>query len=63
MVRKMSLQEMQQFQEKHQVARADDVVGTDQLHTASVRIHQGKAGDLPNRSEYQTSQVGYINKG
>ena len=63
MVRKMSLQEMQQFQEKHQVARADDVVGTDQLHTASARIHQGKAGDLLNRSGYQTSQLGYINEG
>ena len=43
----MSLQEMQQFQGKHEVARADDVVGTDQPHTASVGMNQGKARDLP----------------
>ena len=42
----MSLEEMQQFQEKHDVARADDIVGTDQPHTASVGIHQGNARDL-----------------
>ena len=32
----MYLQEMRQFQEKHKVGRADDIVGTDQPHTASV---------------------------
>ena len=32
---------MQQFQEKHEVARADDIVGTDQPHKASVGMHQG----------------------
>ena len=37
---------MQQFQEKHEVARADDMVGTDQPHAASVRMHEGNAGDL-----------------
>ena len=42
----MSLEEMQQFQEKHDVARADDILGTDQPHTASVGIHQGNARDL-----------------
>ena len=40
----MSLQEMQQFQEKHEVAGANDVVGTDQPHKASV----GDARDLPD---------------
>ena len=45
----MSLQEMQQFQEKHhEVARADNIVGTDQPHTASVGMHQGNARDLPD---------------
>ena len=60
----MSLQEMQQFQEKHEIARADDIVGTDQPHTASVGMHQGNARDLPddNRGGYQTFQLGYINK-
>ena len=44
----MSLQEMQQFQEKHKVARADAIVGTDQPHAASVGMHQGYARDLPD---------------
>ena len=48
LVRKMSLQEMQQFQEKHKVARADAIVGTDQPHAASVGMHQGYARDLPD---------------
>ena len=43
----MSLQEMQQFREKHKVARADDIVGTDQPHTVSVGMGQGDARDLP----------------
>ena len=42
----MSLEEMQQFQEKHDVARPDDTLGTDQPHTASLGIHQGNARDL-----------------
>ena len=47
----MSLQEMQQFQGKHKVARADDKVGADQPHTASVGVHQGNAKDLPDDTE------------
>ena len=47
----MSLQEMQQFQEKHEVARADNIVGTDQPHTASVGMHQGNARDLPDDTQ------------
>ena len=58
----MSLQEMQQFQEKHEVARADDIVGTDQPHTASVGMHQGNARDLPDDTQRWRFQVGYINK-
>ena len=44
----MSLQEMQQFQEKHKAAGAYDIVGTDQPHKASVGMHQGNARDLPD---------------
>ena len=56
----MSLPDIQQFQEKHKVARADDKVGTDQPHTASVGMHQGNARDLPDDtlteiSEWDTS--------
>ena len=47
----MSLQEMQQFQEKHEVARADDIVCTNQPNTASVEMHQGNARDLPDDIE------------
>lgn len=43
----MSLPDIQQFQEKHKVARADDKVGADQPHTASVGMHQGTVRDLP----------------
>ena len=53
----MSLQEMQQFQEKHQVARADDIVGTDQLDTTLVRIHQGNARDLSDDTQKWISNV------
>ena len=56
----MSLQEMQQFQEKHKLARADDTIGIYQPHTTSVGMHQGNVGDLPNSGGYQTFQVGYI---
>ena len=44
----MSWQEMQQFQEKHEAARSDDIFGTDQPHTSSVGMHQGNATDLPD---------------
>ena len=47
----MSLGEMQQFQEKHEVARGDDIVGTDQPDTASVGMHQGNARDLPDDTQ------------
>ena len=47
----MSLQEMQQFQEKHEVARADDIVGTDKPHASSVGMHQGNARDLPDDTQ------------
>ena len=47
----MSLQEMQQFQEKHKVVRADDIVGTDKPHTSSVGMHQGNARDLPDDTQ------------
>ena len=61
---------MQQFQEKQEVARADDIVGTDQPHTALVGMHQGNARievmleifQMMHRGGYQTFQVGYINK-
>ena len=42
---------MQQFQEKHEVARAHVIVGTDQPHTASVGMHQGNARDLPDDTQ------------
>ena len=51
MVRKKSLQEMQQFQEKHEVARGDDIVATDQPHTALAGMHQGNARDLPDDTQ------------
>ena len=44
----MSLQEMQQFQGKHKVARADDKVGADQPNTVSIKVHQDNAKDLPD---------------
>ena len=47
----MSLQEMQLFQEKHEFARPDDIVGTDQPRTASVGMHQGNARDLPDDTQ------------
>ena len=47
----MSLQETQQFQEKHEVARADDIVGTDRPHTASAGMHQGNARNLPHDTQ------------
>ena len=49
--RKMSSQEIQQFQEKDEVARADAIVGTDQTHTASVGMHQGNTRDLPDDTQ------------
>ena len=55
--RKMSLQEMQQFQEKHEVARADAIVGTDQPHTAPVGMHQGNARDLPDDTQMWISNL------
>ena len=36
----MSLQEMQQFQEKCKVERVDDMVGTDHPYLASVGMHK-----------------------
>ena len=57
LVRKMSLQEMQQFQEKHKAARADDIVGTDQQHTSSVGMHQGNARDLPDNTQRWRSKL------
>ena len=37
---------MQQLQEKYEVARADDIVDTDQPHTVSVGMHQGNVSNL-----------------
>ena len=42
---------MQQFQEKHKIARADDIVGTDQPHTASVEMHQSNVRDFPDDTQ------------
>ena len=53
----MSLQEMQQFQEKHNVVRADDIVGTDKPHTSSVGMHQGNARDLPDDTQRWISDL------
>ena len=53
----MSLQEMQWFQEKHKVAKAHDIVGTDQPHTASVGMHQGNARDLPDDTQRWISNL------
>ena len=53
----MSLQEMQQFQEKHKVAGADDIVGTDQPHKASVGTHQGNAIYLPDNTQRWISNL------
>ena len=52
----MSLQEMQQFQEKHKFARVDDIVDTDQPHTA-VGIHQGNIRDLPVDTQWWISNL------
>ena len=51
LVRKMSLEEMEQFQKKQEVARADDIVGTNQPNTASIGMHQGNARDLPDDTQ------------
>ena len=56
---------MQEFQEKHEVAGADDIVGTDQPDKASVGMHQGnmlKIFQMIHRGGHETFQVGYINK-
>ena len=53
----MFLQEIQQFQEKHDVSRADDIVGTNQPHTASVRMHQRNARDLPDDTQRWMSNL------
>ena len=42
---------MQKFQEKHEVAGADDRVGTDQPHKVSVGMHEGNARDLPDDTQ------------
>ena len=42
----MSLQEMQQFQEKHGVAGADDITDIGHPPKVSVEMHQGNARDL-----------------
>ena len=42
---------MQKFQEKHEVAGADDIVGTDQPDKASVGMHQGNAKDIPDDTQ------------
>ena len=44
----MSLQELQQFQEKREVAGADDRIGIDEPPKASVGMHQSNARDLPD---------------
>ena len=47
----MSLQEKQQFQDKHEVVRADDIVGADQPLTASVGMHQSNVRDFPDGTQ------------
>ena len=42
----MPLQMMQQFQEKHEVTRSDDIVDTDQLNSVSVEMYQSNVRDL-----------------
>ena len=37
---------MQHLQGKHEVSKADDMVGTGQPNAASVGMHQGNVGDL-----------------
>ena len=53
----MSLQEMQQLQEKHEVSRVDDIVGADQPHTASVGMHRGNPRDLPDDIQWWISSL------
>ena len=53
----MSLQEVRQFQEKHEVARADDIVGTDQKYTASLGMHQGNARDVSDDTQRWISNL------
>ena len=59
----MSLQEMQHFQERHEVARVADVVGTGQKHTISVGMHQCNIGDLPHDTQRWTlNLLGWMNQ-
>ena len=59
----MFLHEMKQFQEKHKVARADDIVGTDQPHTVSVGIHQVNVRDFPDDTQKSISNLsGWIHQ-
>ena len=53
----MSMQEMRQFQEKHEVPRANDMVGIDQPHTASVGMHQDNVADLPDDPQWWISNL------
>ena len=48
---------MQQFQEKHEVARADGKVGTDQPHTALAGMHQGNARYFPDDTQRWISNL------
>ena len=57
LARKMSLQDVQQFQEKYGVARADDMLGTNQPHTASVGMHQDSVGDLLHYTQRWISNI------
>ena len=51
------MHEMKQFHGKHEVARADDIVGTDQPHTVSVGIHQVNVRDFPDDTQRSTSNL------
>ena len=48
---------MQWFQEKHEVARANDIVVTDQPHRASVGMHQGNVRHLPDNTKRWMSNL------
>lgn len=54
---KMLLEEIQQFQEKHEIAGADDMVGADQPYRTSVGMHQDYIWDLPIGTESWISNL------
>ena len=54
---------MQHLQGKHEVSKADDMVGTGEPNTASVGMHQGNVGDLLDHTQTCISNLNLHQQG